>query len=157
DLIAGSVRRAVTWLHAHAAEHGVDPARIHLAGSSAGAHLAALTLLRGEVPIRSATLLSGVYDLRPLVGTTVNAPLGLTDAEAWRLSPLRQVRRSAARLVVAWGEIETAAFKAQSRAFAAAMEAAGTRVETRELPGLNHFDNVFTLTDPATLSLLETP
>ncbi len=36
------VRAAVRWVRAHGAEHGIDPERIALWGSSAGAHLAAL-------------------------------------------------------------------------------------------------------------------
>ncbi|MFC0864751.1 alpha/beta hydrolase [Sphaerimonospora cavernae] len=161
--ITDAVCRAVSWLHGHAPAYGIDPERIQLAGSSAGAHLAACVLLHGRVPLRAVTLLSGVYDLRPLVTTTVNDPLGLTEREAWRLSPMNRVRCTAARVAVAWGEIETSEFVAQSRDFAAAMAAAGNRVEAYELAGLNHFDNVFALTDPATpvgastLSLLETP
>ncbi|MEV0588121.1 alpha/beta hydrolase [Nonomuraea sp. NPDC050310] len=159
--IVDAVRRAVAWLHRHAPEHGIDPARIQLAGSSAGAHLAAEVLLHGRVPLRALTLLSGVYDLRPLVPTTVNHALGLTAEQAWELSPIRRVRQAGPPVLVAWGEIETAQFVAQSRAFAAALAAAGTPVQTWELAGLNHFDNVFALTDPATpvgaatLSVLE--
>ena len=33
-------RRAVSWFHAHAADHGCDPSAIHVAGNSAGGHLA---------------------------------------------------------------------------------------------------------------------
>jgi arylformamidase len=159
--ITSAVHRAVAWLHRHAPAYGIDPGRVQLAGSSAGAHPAAEVLLRGEVPLRAVTLLSGVYDLRPLVATTVNAPLGLTEREAWRLSPMAHVGRVPSRVTVAWGEIETGEFVAQSRDFAAALGAAGNQVRTCELAGLNHFDNVFALTDPATpvgaatLSVLE--
>nr|WP_256973209.1 alpha/beta hydrolase [Rhodococcus sp. NCIMB 12038] len=51
------VRRAVRWLRANAADHGIDPDRIGVWGSSAGGHLAALagvhsatTRLPGEDP-----------------------------------------------------------------------------------------------------------
>lgn len=37
------VRAAVRWLRTHATDHGIDPDRIGLWGSSAGGHLAALT------------------------------------------------------------------------------------------------------------------
>lgn len=38
----GDVKRAVAWMKIHAAEYGVDPARIVLGGGSAGGHLALL-------------------------------------------------------------------------------------------------------------------
>jgi carboxylesterase type B len=42
----GDVRRAVAWMKAHAAEYGVDPARVVLAGGSSGGHLALLAPTR---------------------------------------------------------------------------------------------------------------
>jgi len=43
----GDIKRAVAWLKAHAAEYGIDPARIVLIGGSAGGHL---SLLAGYAP-----------------------------------------------------------------------------------------------------------
>ena len=63
---------ALKWLHDHAASLGVDPARIALAGESAGAGLAAaLALLardRGEVAIRHQHLTYPMIDDRTAVG-----------------------------------------------------------------------------------------
>ncbi len=42
-------KAAIRWLRAHAAEYGVDPGRIGVAGSSAGGHLVALLGTSGEV------------------------------------------------------------------------------------------------------------
>jgi len=63
---------ALTWLHAHAAEWGVDPGRIAIGGASAGGGLAAsLGLLardRGAIPLAFQLLIYPMLDDR-----TVNA------------------------------------------------------------------------------------
>lgn len=61
------VAAVVDWLKAHAADHGGDPERIVLAGTSAGAvHVAGYLKLNGGRDIRSAVLLSGLYGYTPL-------------------------------------------------------------------------------------------
>ncbi|WJH40819.1 alpha/beta hydrolase [Aliirhizobium terrae] len=63
---------ALTWLHAHAAELGVDADRIIVMGDSGGGGLAAaLALLardRGEVPLKAQVLVYPMLDIR--TGTT---------------------------------------------------------------------------------------
>ncbi|WP_009476981.1 alpha/beta hydrolase [Rhodococcus sp. JVH1] len=63
------VRRAVRWLRANAADHGIDPDRIGVWGSSAGGHLAALTgvhsgttRLPGEEPATVDSSVQAVVD-----------------------------------------------------------------------------------------------
>ncbi|WP_189599021.1 alpha/beta hydrolase fold domain-containing protein, partial [Mesorhizobium sp. M4B.F.Ca.ET.190.01.1.1] len=58
--------------------------RIVIAGSSAGAHLAAMLMSMNwknfglnAAPFDGAVLISGIYDLRPLVATYINEPLQL--------------------------------------------------------------------------------
>lgn len=67
---ADDVAAVVAWLKAHAADHGGDPARIVLAGTSAGAvHVAGylkLAAAEAERDIRAAVLLSGLYGYTPL-------------------------------------------------------------------------------------------
>ncbi|EFC86191.1 hypothetical protein FrEUN1fDRAFT_0628 [Parafrankia sp. EUN1f] len=89
----------------HAAELGVDPGQIFLAGASAGAHLAAMCLVDDWLPItlrvrgviRGACLVSGVYELETLRHSYLGEAFGLTAAEAVRNSPLRHVFRAANR------------------------------------------------------------
>jgi arylformamidase len=156
EQIVQECRTALVWLHHHAARLGYDPTRIVLAGSSAGAHLAAMCTLRGwphdcGLPA-GAVLVSGVYELAPLVGTTINTALGLTRDSASSVSPLHYSLAGFARSVLAWGEIETDEFKRQSRAFAQALQTQGLpEVPTLEVPARNHFDVVLDLCEPGTL------
>ena len=148
-------RRSIVWLHRQADRLGFDREKIYLAGSSAGAHLASLVLLtcweRYGLPediIKGATLMSGIYDLRPLCHTYVNEPLGMNESEATRLSPLFRDLVGGPPAIICWGEHETDEFKRQSRAFSQAWQAAGNRSVTFEVPNRNHFDIVHTLADP---------
>lgn len=156
EQIVQECRTALVWLHQHAERLGYDPARIVVAGSSAGAHLAAMCSLRGwphgaGLPA-AAVLVSGVYELAPLVGTSINTALGLTLDSASQVSPLHHSLAGFAPTVLAWGDIETDEFKRQSRAFGQALQAQGLpEVPTLEVPARNHFDVVLDLCEPGTL------
>lgn len=151
--IVHECRRALAWCVSQAPTLGIDTARVVVAGSSAGAHLAAMVSLKdAAVPgwrPRSAVLVSGVYELEPLVGTSINDALGMDIDQARTLSPASQpLQGFAADAVVCWGEVETTAFKEQSKDFATRLERAGVRSETFEVPGRNHFDVILDLADP---------
>ncbi len=145
-----------------AALAGLYPeAQLVLSGSSAGAHLCAMLISDAVLMTRlgqrlvGVVLCSGVFDLRPLVSTYINEPLGLTVASALEVSPLfcqpQQAALQATRLLLAWGEHETAAFKGQSRQYCSYLQSRGARVQTQELPGKNHFDLVFDFDNPASV------
>ena len=154
--IVAECRLALRWLHGRAAALGFDAAQIVVAGSSAGAHLAAMVALpapgddSAAATVRATVLVSGIFDLEPLVGTPINQALGLSVAQARALSPLRQPLAGCAPALVCWGEVETDEFKRQGRAFAAALAAAGVACQAFEVAERNHFDIVLDLADPGT-------
>jgi arylformamidase len=131
----------------------VAPTGVVLAGHSAGAQLAAMVSLvaPAPLPIERTVLVSGVFDLRPLLSTTVNAPLRLDEASAAALSPQLLTVRSNARVVVAWGDNDTAAFATQSRDYAEHLADGGASVQSVEVAGRHHFDIVEDLVDPSTV------
>jgi arylformamidase len=147
DIVA-ECRAALAWLHAQAGALSFDPDRIVAAGSSAGAYLAAACADATPVRLRGIVPVSGIFDVAPLIGTSIDRALGLDAGTAASLDLLRTPRRFCPA-VVAWGEIETDAFKAQSRAFAARLVAGGAPCTTLEIAGRNHFDVIFELGDPA--------
>jgi arylformamidase len=155
--IVGECRSAMRWLFEQAAGFGIDRTNVVVAGSSAGAHLAAMVSLPAagpgrppHPPPRSAVLVSGIYALEPLIGTSVNAALGLDAEAAHAQSPLRHPLAGFPGTVLCWGEIETQAFKRQSLDFAAALRRAGTACTALEVPQRNHFDVVLDLADADT-------
>jgi arylformamidase len=150
-------RAAVAWIHAHAHEFGGDPARIHVAGSSAGAHLAAMMLAPGweadfGMPanlVAGATLLSGIYDLEPIRLGHTNEWLKLGAPDVATLSPLRHLPQRPVPLVVSYAPTDTDEFKRQSEAYMAGTLARGCPVRFVPMPDTNHFDIVFGLADRA--------
>ncbi len=149
--IVDECERMLAWLVAHAPSLRIDPARVVVAGSSAGAHLAAMVSRPGVVvPAwrpRAAVLVSGIYELEPLIGTSINDALHLDVAQARAASPALLPLEGFASCVVCWGEIETQAFKQQSIDFAARLEAAGVSCRCFEVPARNHFDVILDLAD----------
>lgn len=112
---------------------------IIVAGSSAGAHLAAH--VHGQLPeLSAAVLLSGIFDLRPLVGTSINDALHLDDGSAAALSVSVGTLGRQRPVVIAAGAFDTAEFRRQSAELAAAASAAGHDVTGLVVQHRHHFD-----------------
>lgn len=152
---------ALRWLHARAQALGFDPGRIVVAGSSAGAYLAAACAQQlsqaaqtSNAPgprLKGLVLMSGIYDLAPLIGTSINDALGLNATSAAALDLSATATRLPPALVL-WGEVETQAFKQQSLAFAAQLRRNNTTCQTLEVRARNHFDVVHELGQAHTLA-----
>lgn len=143
DAIVAQMRVAAAWLIARRG------APLYAMGHSAGGHLAAMLLATDWAAhglpagaVGGAYALSGLFDLEPLVGTSINAKLGLDAAEARRLSPVH-LPRPAGRIAAVVGGLEGPEYARQSKAIAAAW---GGRAAI--LPGRTHFDVVAPLADP---------
>jgi arylformamidase len=120
-----------------AGELGFDPNSVHVAGHSAGGHLAAMVAADEQgPPIRSALLLSGLFELAPLALLPVGRLIGLTNEEAVaRLSPMRHRPQPGTKIGVGVGALESGEFKWQSAELAKAWGAAPPLV----VAGDNHF------------------
>ena len=147
------VQQCANAIRAIAVAH--PEAKLVIAGSSAGAHLAAMTATLDcdaglAVRVKGYVLASGVYDLRPIVRTYVNQPLHLTPESAVAVSPMFVTPRHRVRALVCWGEHETAEFKRQSRDYAQHLSDHEVPVRLLEIAGRNHFDILFDLAAPST-------
>ncbi|MGY2051995.1 alpha/beta hydrolase [Methylobacterium sp. JK268] len=143
--IAAEVGTALAFLRRHDAERGVRR-RLVVSGWSAGGHLAALALSRGEADAGLAV--SGVFDLAPIRGTNLNDALTLTEAEVEALSPIRHLPAEAGPLTVAYGAAELPELCRQSTEYAAAWRAAGLTGSLLPLAGHDHFSVLTELIRP---------
>ncbi|RFS81170.1 alpha/beta hydrolase [Actinomadura spongiicola] len=149
--IVRQVRAAVAWVHRRGGEHGLDPERIVVGGSSAGGHLTGMTMVGGwqerfglpEDVVKAAMPVSGLFDIRPITRIYVNEYVRLDLERAAALSPalLPVGRRCPAVFVVA--ENDGDGFLTQSRLFQPHWDAGDLMV----VPDRDHFDVVLDLGD----------
>jgi arylformamidase len=130
--------------------------RMLVYGHSAGGHLAAAMVatdwasLYPKAPsdlVPAAYAISGVFDLSPLVGISVNQDLRLDAQEARRQSPAYWPVPTGRVLDAVVGGLESSEFKRQSQLIVQAWRGkAATRYE--EVSGTNHFTVIDALADP---------
>jgi arylformamidase len=139
--ILRQVRSAVEAIRARTGDRPV------VFGHSAGGHMAACMLSEGRAS--AAVALSGVFDLRPLIPTSLNTALDLDEREAAALSPIfwpvpNGSTPGGTVLDCVVGADESPEFLRQSRMMADLWGAQGVETRYEALPGLNHF----TVLDP---------
>jgi arylformamidase len=151
--------QALVWVYRHAIGHGGDPARIVVAGHSAGGHLATMLLacdwkaVAPELPadlVKAALSISGLYELEPLRHAPFLAgDLGLTAETARRLSPAALPAPRGGHLVTIVGGDESEEFLRQAALIASAW---GPRsVIAAEIVAQRHHMNVMQeIADPRT-------
>jgi arylformamidase len=126
---------------------------IVVSGHSAGGHLAALHATedwqsRGlpADPVKAIVALSGVFDVAPLIHTTINADLRLTENTAAKLNLLTAIPKTDCRMLLAVGDHEPEEFHSQAQHLAKAWGTLTSRCES--IAGTNHFTVVDNFADP---------
>src|SRR6185295_15546586 len=131
--------------------------RIMVYGHSAGGHLAACMVatdwksLDPKAPadlVPAGYSISGLFDLKPLVATAMNADLRLNEPAAAQVSPLWWPVARGRVFDAVVGGLESAEFLRQSRTLADDWRARGVETRYEEIAGANHFTVVDPLTDP---------
>lgn len=117
-------------------------------GHSAGGHLAGAMLATdwsriADVPddlVRAAYSISGLFDLEPLIGTSLNEPLRLDPRSARHASPASWPPPPPIRtFIAAVGGLESSEFIRQSLDITSRWSAARVRAECVIVPGTHHF------------------
>ncbi|KAM9119561.1 kynurenine formamidase isoform 7-T7 [Pangshura tecta] len=159
DVMVAQVRRSVAFI----VQQYSKTSGIYLCGHSAGAHLAAMVLSTdweeyGVTPdIKGAFLVSGVYDLEPILHTSVNNLLRVSrsDCSAVTLSLPREVAqrnspvlcmtaatpaRKACEVLIAVAQHDSPEFHRQSQEYFQALRSAGWSVSLLDIADTDHFD-----------------
>lgn len=156
ERIVQQMLAASVWLYRHAEQYGMDEERLFVSGHSAGGHLAAM-MLAALWPVVDASLpknlykgaiaVSGVYDLRPLVGIDwLKNDLRLDEPAAFKVSPAFLPPATRAPLALAVGGLESSEFKRQNGLLAARWKPVVQ--DSLTLSGRDHFTVVDELAEP---------
>jgi arylformamidase len=153
--IVRQTRACCAFLWRNPDVHGGDIGRIHVSGHSAGGHLAAMVMAtdwpayEDGLPadlIKSGVLLSGIYDLHPILRVSVQDDVRLDPEAVPRISPITLKPATGAPMAIAVGGAESDEFRRQTSDLARVWSAFAP-VEHVEFDGLNHFS---ILTETAT-------
>lgn len=156
ERIVQQMLAASVWLYRHAEQYGMDEERLFVSGHSAGGHLAAM-MLAALWPVVDASLpknlykgaiaVSGVYDLRPLVGIDwLKNDLRLDEPAAFKVSPAFLPPATRAPLALAVGGLESSEFRRQNGLLAARWKPVVQ--DSLTLAGRDHFTVVDELAEP---------
>jgi arylformamidase len=134
--MVAQVCRGIDWVYQNFCKE------IVLCGHSSGGHLAGCAVTRLAY-IKSALLVSGIYDLLPVRLSARNEYVRLDERLEYEYSPIRHVERIKCPVTVAWAEKESPEFYRQSKEFSEKLGA-----PTIIGKSLNHFEIIETMADP---------
>jgi arylformamidase len=154
--MAAQVRSAVAWLYKNAASFDGDAERLYIGGHSSGGHLCGVALVTdwekdfGLPPtiVKGGLCISGMFEMAPVRLSWRRTYVNFTDAMADAMSSERHIDKLHAPVTVTYGTFETPDFQRQSRAFAAAVKAAGKPVELIEAANYAHLEMAEALGNP---------
>jgi arylformamidase len=145
--IISQIQKATRWILSNGKAYG-DTRRIQITGHSAGAHLLAklvTTSWAGQgleyAPFQRLNALSGLYDLQPLVMTSINQDLQLNPNTSKLVSPLFDIfrhRSDSIELNLLVGNLESDEYKKQSSQLKKEW-GSNLKVKYKTIPDTHHF------------------
>jgi acetyl esterase/lipase len=162
DEIVEQVRTATRFVHAHAAEYGVDANRVGVSGISSGAHLALMIAGSADSPVSAVAAIAPPTDLAnwgkpgsilteepqmamfiPALGFDPNGPRSDMEARAKKLSPISCVTATFPPTLIVHGEEDKIVPLQQAKAMDQALAKAGVQHKLEVVSGGGHDDKTF--------------
>ena len=163
--IVRQTRSAIAWTYKNIVRYSGDPARLFVAGHSAGGHLTAMALAHdwqedgaSQNLIKGAVATSGVYDLEMVMKISVQEQVRMTTELAAKNSPLLHPPRVKCPLLVGVGADEPKGWQQMSKDYFEFCQRSGMPVEYLVEPDANHYTMTEHLLDasrPLTRAMIE--
>jgi acetyl esterase/lipase len=160
--IVEQVRTAVRFVHAHAADYGIDTNRVGISGISSGAHLALMIAGSPDSPVNAVAAIAPPTDLAnwgkpgfvltddpqmavfiPALGIDPKGPRSDIEALDKKLSPITYVNSKYPATLIVHGDADKVVPLQQARSMDQALTQAGVDHELAVIPGGGHDDKTF--------------
>jgi acetyl esterase/lipase len=164
------VARAFAWVKSHAKEYGWDPKRIYISGHSAGGHLAALLATDKQYleavncscqDIRGVMALSGVYEITPLLVSTLKLEKTFPkdEAEGWTaMSPIHRVGKGRPPFLLAYADKDYPFLNVTAKAFGDKLKECKCDASVMKVGNRNHYTLIMRVAisadDPLTQAMI---
>ena len=160
--IVEQVRTAVRFVHAHAADYGIDTNRVGVSGISSGGHLALMIAGSADSPVNAVAAISPPTDLAnwgkpgfivteepqlamfiPALGFDPKGPKSDMEALAKKLSPITYVTAKYPPTLIVQGDDDKIVPLQQAKAMDEALAKAGVQHKLEVISGGGHDDKTF--------------
>jgi acetyl esterase/lipase len=160
--IVNQVQTAVLFVHAHAADYGIDPNRIGVAGISSGAHLALMVAGSPDSVVNAAAAISPPTDLAnwgkpdvlltdnpqmsmfaPALGVDLKGPRKAIETIDEKLSPITYVNSKFPPTLIVHGDSDNIVPLQQAHTMDQALSKAGVEHKLEVIHGGGHDDKTF--------------
>jgi acetyl esterase/lipase len=160
--IVEQVRTAVRFVHAHAADYGIDTNRVGVTGISSGGHLSLMIAGSPDSPVNAVAAIAPPTDLAnwgkpaflliddpqmamfiPALGFDPKGPRNDMEALARKLSPITYVNPKYPPTLIVHGDSDKVVPLQQAQAMDQALTRAGVEHKLEVVPGGGHDDKTF--------------
>lgn len=160
--IVEQVRTAVGFVHAHAADYGIDANRVGVSGISTGGHLSLMIAGSPDSPVHAVAAIAPPTDLAnwgksafvftddpqlamfvPAIGFDPKAPKNDVEALAKQLSPITYVSAKYPPTLIVHGDSDNIVPLQQAQAMDHALARAGVEHKLEVISGGSHDDKTF--------------
>ena len=155
--VIAQIRRGLAAVYERADEYGYDRDKLYISGHSAGGHLSAMlaasdcaALGLPADAIKGAAMISGLYDLTPMLRVPGGEELLMTPETVPEVSPMWNLPPVSVPLIAAVGGHETREWIRQTDDIVAKCRANGSQVVSIRPDYDNQYSILYTFSNPVT-------